>query len=255
VRLTISLVNCSLESDMATRVVLDHSGDSRHVFDRVNAEAILRAETFFNELTAKELYGGGTDGGPRGHTTRKFRPAYGRDAVQPAPGRRLLERTLANRRHPLRYGLQTLAITKLYGACCEEKTSHARSWRLLRSWLSPEQNVQLARKGYFEVVGSDTRKRYRIGRGTSANVNEVDSRGRLGGGWCFVPVGGLAEGDVMLSQKIALETNEPTALAVANSFPAPTSFHTSRSRLWISWMEPCLISVAVAKWCFRGGFS
>lgn len=38
-RLPISLVNCSLESDMATRVVLDHSGDSRHVFDRVNAES------------------------------------------------------------------------------------------------------------------------------------------------------------------------------------------------------------------------
>src|SRR3954467_9596920 len=98
------LVNCSWESDMATRVVLDHSGDSRHVFDRVNAEAILRAETVSNDLTAKELCGGGTDGGPRGHTTRKVRSAYGRDAVQPAPGRRLLDRTLANRRHPLRYG-------------------------------------------------------------------------------------------------------------------------------------------------------
>ena len=34
----------------------------------------------------------------------------------------------------------------------------------------------------------------------------------------FVPVGYLVAGDVMLAQKIALETNELSALAVANRF-------------------------------------
>jgi hypothetical protein len=33
--------------------------------------------------------------------------------------------------------------------------------------------------------------------------------------WCFVPEGNLVAGDVMLAQKIALETNERAALAVA----------------------------------------
>ena len=38
-------------------------------------------------------------------------------------------------------------------------------------------------------------------------------------GWCFVPNRHLVPGDVMLAQKIALETNERGALAVANKFP------------------------------------
>jgi hypothetical protein len=35
--------------------------------------------------------------------------------------------------------------------------------------------------------------------------------------WCFGPQGYLPVGDVMLAQKIALETNEKAALQVANS--------------------------------------
>jgi len=35
-------------------------------------------------------------------------------------------------------------------------------------------------------------------------------------GLCFAPVGPLVRGDVMLAQKIALETNDHSALAVAN---------------------------------------
>ena len=34
--------------------------------------------------------------------------------------------------------------------------------------------------------------------------------------WCFVPDGDLVAGDVMLAQKIALETNERSALSVAH---------------------------------------
>jgi hypothetical protein len=37
-------------------------------------------------------------------------------------------------------------------------------------------------------------------------------------GWCFVPRGPLVAGDVMLAQKIALETDESGALAVAKNF-------------------------------------
>nr|WP_245471242.1 hypothetical protein [Bradyrhizobium genosp. SA-3] len=96
-----------------------------------------------------------------------------------------------------------------------------RALRLLRSWFSPQQSVQFDARGYFDVVGCDTGKRYRIRRGTSGNVNEVDEYERLGTGWCFVPLGGLVEGDVMLAQKIALETDEERALSIANSFPGP----------------------------------
>jgi hypothetical protein len=34
--------------------------------------------------------------------------------------------------------------------------------------------------------------------------------------WCFAPEGGLAAGDILLAQKIALETMERKVLALAN---------------------------------------
>ncbi|AMA61055.1 hypothetical protein [Bradyrhizobium sp. CCGE-LA001] len=131
------------------------------------------------------------------------------------------------KRRSRRAGLWTLrssAVGKLYQAAKDEKTVHARALRLLRSWLSPQQRGDFDRKGYFDVVGCDTGKRYRIHRGSSANVHEIDEYGWLGTGRCFVPLGGLAQGDVMLAQKIALETDESRALCVANSFPGPVGW-------------------------------
>ncbi|MCP3395344.1 hypothetical protein NLM27_42175 [Bradyrhizobium sp. CCGB12] len=121
-------------------------------------------------------------------------------------------------------------MSTLYQAAKDEKTIHGRSMRLLRSWLSPEQRTEFDAKGYFDVVGCDTGRRYRIRRGTSANINEVDNCGRLGRGWCFVPLGGLVEGDVMLAQKIAIETDEERALSIANSFPGPMRWRLPGSR-------------------------
>ncbi|OSI60471.1 hypothetical protein BSZ22_31225 [Bradyrhizobium canariense] len=108
------------------------------------------------------------------------------------------------------------ACGALYRSCQEERRK--KGLRLLQGWLTPQERLQFDRKGYFEVVGSDTGTRYRIHRGTSANVREVDASGRPGMGWCFVPVGELVEGDVMLVQKIALETSELETLAIAKNF-------------------------------------
>jgi hypothetical protein len=80
--------------------------------------------------------------------------------------------------------------------------------RMLREWLSQAQREEFARKGYFEVVGSDSGKRCRIYAGASVNVCEIDERGRIQDGLCFIPIGGLPIGVVMLAQKIALETRE-----------------------------------------------
>jgi hypothetical protein len=87
---------------------------------------------------------------------------------------------------------------------------------LLQSWLSAEQAEQYSSYGYFEVIGSDTGKRYRIRHGRMMNIDELDSVGNRVCEWCFLPVGTLAAGDVMLAQKISLETFESQALAVAN---------------------------------------
>jgi len=83
--------------------------------------------------------------------------------------------------------------------------------RLLRTWLSPSQFEQFDAKRHFDVTGSATGRRYRIKYGTSMNVYELDDAGRLKMGWCFVPQGCLVAGDVMLAQKIALETSETRA--------------------------------------------
>lgn len=122
------------------------------------------------------------------------------------------------------------AIRALFIRHGTEGTPEGRSLRLLREWLSSAQRTQLAEKGYFEVVGGETSKRYRIHAGTATNVCEVDERGRAKLGLCFLPLGELPIGDVMLSQKIALESCESCALAVARRF-VPNGFAFRRSRL------------------------
>jgi hypothetical protein len=101
-----------------------------------------------------------------------------------------------------------------------EDLREARGTALLREWLSPEQLAQFDASKYFEVIGCESGKRYRVSYSTGTNVHEVDQADRPIMGWCFVPSGDLVAGDVMLAQKIALETNERAALAVANKFPA-----------------------------------
>lgn len=89
---------------------------------------------------------------------------------------------------------------------------------LLDDWMTPEQREQFAATCSFEVKGSHTGRRYRIRYGTASNVCELDDEGRPVVGWCFVPEGSLTAGDVMLAQKIAIETDEPATLAVARRF-------------------------------------
>ena len=115
------------------------------------------------------------------------------------------------------------AVRKLYGNFFAQNTKEARGRRLLREWLSPDQRAQLDVKDFFEVVGCDSRRRYRIyNRMTHrdvTNVYELDDAGRPKVAWCFLPNARLVAADIMLAQKIALETNEHNALAVANGFP------------------------------------
>jgi hypothetical protein len=95
----------------------------------------------------------------------------------------------------------------------------ARGVKLLQEWLSPEQRAQFDAERYFDVIGCDSGKRYRIHYGAMTNVHEIGDDGAPLVGWCFLPQGPLVAGDVMLAQKIALETYECSALAVANRFP------------------------------------
>ena len=130
-------------------------------------------------------------------------------------------------RHGRRRARAIRALFIRHGA---ERTPEGRSLQLLRAWLSPAQRAQFAGKGYFEVIGGDTGRQYRIYAGASTNVCEIDEKGRPTRGLCFMPRGNLPVGDVMLSQKIALEGREKRAMEVARRF-TPTGFMFNRSRL------------------------
>jgi hypothetical protein len=111
-----------------------------------------------------------------------------------------------------------------------DNTCEARGLRLLREWLSPYQREQFEVNGYFDVVGCDTGRKYRIHYGTAMNVHELDATDHIKMGWCFVPHGSLVAGDVMLAQKIALETLEAGALSVARPFVPNTRLGATNSR-------------------------
>ena len=108
--------------------------------------------------------------------------------------------------------------TWYFEAGCTE--AELRGIRLLKEWLSPEQLVQYESHQYFDVTGRQSGKRYRIRYGIGMNIYEIDTRGRRLAGLCFVPVETSIAGDIMLAQKIALETDETNALAVARRFSA-----------------------------------
>jgi len=110
------------------------------------------------------------------------------------------------------------ALREFYRRYLGENSREGRGLRLLRDWLTPRQRDEFDSNGYFEVIGCDTGRRYRVLYGTAMNVHELDEAGRLKMGWCFVPDGSLVAGDVMLAQKIALETFESGALSVAKRF-------------------------------------
>jgi len=100
----------------------------------------------------------------------------------------------------------------------QQQEAEAKGLALLLENLDPRQRDQYDRFGYFDVVGSETGRRYRICHGISRNVSELFDDNRLGAGRCFMPRGNLAAGDCMLAQKIMLENCEEEALRVALRF-------------------------------------
>lgn len=93
-----------------------------------------------------------------------------------------------------------------------------RGWALLRENLDPDQRAEFEAYRHFHCVGGTTGIIYRICEGTQQNVITCDNNGRANNGLCFLPEGDLVVGDVMLSQKIALELNEKEALRVGRGF-------------------------------------
>ncbi len=107
-----------------------------------------------------------------------------------------------------------------------DEASTDRSVQLLRSWLTPAQLEQFEKDQSFEVVGNATGTRYRVEKGFNYNIYALSEDGRAREILCCVPVipdghnpyyvKPMPIGDVMLAQKMALETDEALVLEVAN---------------------------------------
>ncbi len=110
------------------------------------------------------------------------------------------------------------ALLQIFGVNTVTPEAETRGLRLLRENLSPAQREQQEQYGFFDVLGGDTGRRYRIKNGFQLNVDLLDGKGRTTAVLCFMPLGNLVPGDVMLAQKLALELFESDTLKIANKF-------------------------------------
>jgi hypothetical protein len=97
-----------------------------------------------------------------------------------------------------------------------------RAEQLLRDQLTIEQVAQLVQGNYFDVI-SESGKRYRVQRGRSKNVALLDGE-RITKRYCIHHDYDVPSPDVMLTQKLMLETMERDFLRIANVHPADAAF-------------------------------
>ena len=60
---------------MAVQIVMDHNGDTRHVFDAKNSKDVLKAEQRFKELTGAGFTAAVRSSSGQPTVTRKFDPS------------------------------------------------------------------------------------------------------------------------------------------------------------------------------------
>jgi hypothetical protein len=92
-----------------------------------------------------------------------------------------------------------------------------KAMALLEKALTPQQRSDLFARGFFYVKGR--RFTYRIHEGCSANVDALDSSGSVISRLCAHPQGRTPVYDVMLAQKLWIETDEDMFLS--NAAPIP----------------------------------
>jgi hypothetical protein len=121
------------------------------------------------------------------------------------------------------------ALVRAFWAAFEQADSpEERGMRLLRAHLTSAQREQFDRCSFFEVVGGQTGRRYRVHRAHLINIEELDGTGCCTRRLCFSPRGHLPLGDILLAQKTSLELFEDAALAVAGRWAS--SVRTPRFR-------------------------
>lgn len=91
-----------------------------------------------------------------------------------------------------------------------------RAAALLKENLAPAQREEYDREKFFTVISKDGRRRYRVNKGWSHNVEEIDESGKKIATLCAHPVEAVPAHDNMLAQKLMLEHDEERFLRIAN---------------------------------------
>ncbi|HSV44786.1 MAG TPA: hypothetical protein VLJ58_03255 [Ramlibacter sp.] len=98
-----------------------------------------------------------------------------------------------------------------------DQAAQTKSRDLLERALTPQQWRDLFAKRHFYVKGK--RFTYRIREGHSGNVDQLDSAGLVISRLCAHPLGRVPVYDVMLAQKLWIETDENMFLSKAAPYP------------------------------------
>ncbi|WP_207717401.1 hypothetical protein [Caenimonas soli] len=98
-----------------------------------------------------------------------------------------------------------------------DQAAQAKARVLLERALTPQQRRDLLAKRCFYVKGK--RFNYRIREGHSGNVDALDSSGRVISRLCAHPLGRVPVYDMMLAQKLWIETDETMFLENAAPYP------------------------------------
>jgi len=97
-----------------------------------------------------------------------------------------------------------------------EVEARVRAEALLRDCLTAEQAAQLLHADAFELLTASGR-RYRVRRGRAGNVERLELTGHPTRRYCLHPAdAAVPEADVMLAQKLLLESDEDAFLRIAN---------------------------------------
>jgi hypothetical protein len=159
---------------MATQIVMDATGDTRHEFDPADAAAVAEAENCFRELTGAGFTAAVRNANGRSELIRSFDP----DAEETVFFPRLQGGWDVSLEEPLSHltfvlvlmfcallpSIALREIVAVYRICAARHHQEAeqKALALLKDWLLPTQLAQYESNGYFEAVGSHSGKRYRI---------------------------------------------------------------------------------------------
>lgn len=97
----------------------------------------------------------------------------------------------------------------------EREEAKQKAETLLLSMLDPEQTKELQEKNSFVLV-SELANRYRIRRGRSMNVDQLDTEGKKIATLCAHPREAVPDADTMVAQMLMLTNHEQDFLRVAN---------------------------------------